>query len=923
MQGDSAGTDKAKELKNSVRWAIIKTNIIGMPLLVVLVFVILGITVSSLSEGDLEHDPIFFFYNLAVLLLVSGSFVIIHYFIVIRSIDPCLYLLELNGDGGAGLDRQVSLEALEASDYFPFITMKWSLYFYSLGTILAMLAIQIGYCFSFRQMWAFFIGVFATGVIISVFQFYTSRKALREFQAGLLTRHPDLILEERTEAQSVLEIVGIKGRFLGAMVIITAVSVIVTAVAAFNTAHNALQRQLGKEYIHKLEEESPRIARSIESIPTTEDLRSFMTFSLPNRNVDYLEEGLVGDKGTTPDLVIMTGPDGSSMLSEGLSDKLRALTRIILEGAPLMPEFRRPTVHVLREGVYSVVLGLGKAYTLVHVPIREDDDAEPTANLMVMIPAERYSEAMLGMYVFVYTVMIVILLPLALIFGKLASEEIRDPLVSLMDTLQAMSEGDLSKNVTVTGKDEIGVLSRSLARAIFGLRRIIGKIRDSVSALDESATAIAHMSGEVSTGSLEQVKQVNGTSESVEEMTDSVQSIADSIQTLASSTEESSASIIEVQATIEEVADSVDALSTAVAQTTTSIQEMNSSIKEVAENVGFLTRKSEEAMGALSEMEKMIGRVTDSSERTAKITENVAGDAEQGTRAVEMTIKGIDKIQQTSQGVAEVITSLGKRTGEIDNILNVISDVTDETNLLALNAAIIAAQAGEHGRGFAVVADEIKDLAERTSASTKEIAVLIESVQDEATSAVDRVKDDMDNISEGVKIAQEAGRALAKIEESVKGAMEQTRAIADAASIQADKSRQVIEFMDGVNSLVSQVHQATQEQSKSGDQIAHAADQMEEIAKQVRRATQEQAHGSRQITQAIENIVEITHYINNAQGDQKRGTENVSVAVRRIKEVADSNSDRVGVMSANVESLNKLANELRGLISEFNLEDSN
>src|SRR5439155_23594288 len=119
-----------------------------------------------------------------------------------------------------------------------------------------------------------------------------------------------------------------------------------------------------------------------------------------------------------------------------------------------------------------------------------------------------------------------------------------------------------------------------------------------------------------------------------------------------------------------------------------------------------------------------------------------------------------------SRTAARVIESLGKRISDIGNILNVIDDVAEQTNLLALNAAIIAAQAGEHGKGFAVVAEEIKDLAERTGASTKEIAELIRSIQDESKNAVGAMDRGVRNVEEGVRLGQEAEGALKKIQES-------------------------------------------------------------------------------------------------------------------------------------------------------------
>ena len=112
------------------------------------------------------------------------------------------------------------------------------------------------------------------------------------------------------------------------------------------------------------------------------------------------------------------------------------------------------------------------------------------------------------------------------------------------------------------------------------------------------------------------------------------------------------------------------------------------------------------------------------------------GEAATGVEALQKTLAGIDKIKDSSAVASSVIESLGRRILEVGNILNVIDEVAEQTNLLALNAAIIAAQAGEHGKGFAVVAEEIKDLADRTSSSTKEITELIGSIQEESRNAV-------------------------------------------------------------------------------------------------------------------------------------------------------------------------------------------
>ncbi|HUT53999.1 MAG TPA: HAMP domain-containing methyl-accepting chemotaxis protein [bacterium] len=892
MPTPKSGQEEAKALRTGIRWAITLTNLIVMPALAVYLFAILGAFSRNIAV-DFKSDPLFMPVTFTLLLSVSASFILIHYFHVIRLLKPAEDFLAMKNGGAAKDRRRIAREALAASVWMPYHSMYWSIIYYLIGTPIAILLIQLTYCFSWRQDAALMLGVIPSGMLVSVFQFYSCRRRLYEFQAALLAEFPDLMLEEESSRISALAL-GIKGKSLGAMVILAAALIILTAVASLNSAHRSLQFQIGNLYLDRLTAAAGQIQKIVAGGASQLELKN------------YVEQILLDNQDT----VLMVDNQHNDVLGIALDPKVKTMAQIIEHGAGYTVSFQRPAIHTLADNIFDVTLGR-EQYVVTQLDL-------PQHHVFVLCPANRYAAPIKGMYIMVLAVMAALFF-LVVIYAKLSAEEVQAPLNSLMISLQAMARGDLSRNVLVTGRDEIGVLSRSLARAIFGLRRLIGRVGEAAEGLDHAAHAIGSQSGDVSTGSNTQTQAVDETFQSMEEMKISVQSITDSIQTLASSTEQSSASILEVQATVEEVAKNVESLFAAVEETTSSIHEMSSSIKQVAENVQHLTRQAGEAVTSLSEMERMIGQVSMGSKETEGITWQVASDAEQGGKSVAKTIEGMGRIQEDSKSVAEVITRLGQRAQEIGNILTVIEDVTEETNLLALNAAIIAAQAGEHGRGFAVVADEIKDLAERTAASTQEIADLILSVQEDSTQAVERMRAGQDSIAEGAKRSEEAGRALQKIQESVAKAMEQTHTIAQAAMVQNEKAQGVMAFIEALNSSITEVHQATQEQARSADQIMGAAEKMEEISRQVKRATQEQTQGSRQITQSIEHIAEITHYINTAQTDQLKGTEKVGVAVGRIKEVAADNGARVKAMADTVEKLRKLADGLRALLAEFKL----
>ena len=261
-------------------------------------------------------------------------------------------------------------------------------------------------------------------------------------------------------------------------------------------------------------------------------------------------------------------------------------------------------------------------------------------------------------------------------------------------------------------------------------------------------------------------------------------------------------------------------------ETVASIEEMAYSIKEVAKNVDALSLTAEETSSTMNEMDVSIDQVQSNANETARLSEEVAQDAERGAEAILKTIGEIYRIKESSQEAVSVISNLGSRIDAIGQILNVIDDVAEQTNLLALNAAIIAAQAGEHGKGFAVVADEIKDLAERAGASTKEIADLIKTIQSESKNAIAAVERGAQNVDRGVEVSNEAERALKKILESSQKSTNMVRAIARATVEQAKGSKQVTDAIGRIAETVQQIAAATAQQARGSELIMKSGEKM-------------------------------------------------------------------------------------------------
>ena len=371
-------------------------------------------------------------------------------------------------------------------------------------------------------------------------------------------------------------------------------------------------------------------------------------------------------------------------------------------------------------------------------------------------------------------------------------------------------------------------------------KRALETIGEQLTIIDEHLSAHKHVTERVQT--------------TVNQRSGSEHEVRDAIDILSHNAEESSSSVLEMVAINNEVTENIHNLALSVQETTSAIEEMTFSVKEVAKNIEDLSTAAEETAASMNQMDASINQVEMGAKETARLSETVSQDAQTGVVAINQTMEGIDQIRESSRVASSAMDELGRKIEKIGSILNVIDDVAEQTNLLALNAAIIAAQAGEHGRGFAVVADEIKDLAERTGTSTKEIGEIIKGIQDESKRAVNVITKGVHQVDEGVRRGQNAENALRQIVDSASQSTLMIKKIAQATVEQAKGSRQVTGAISRIAETVQQIASATAQQAKGSEQIMKSAERMRVITQHVERSTEEQKRGGRQLTDAIEKI---------------------------------------------------------------------
>ncbi len=505
----------------------------------------------------------------------------------------------------------------------------------------------------------------------------------------------------------------------------------------------------------------------------------------------------------------------------------------------------------------------------------------------------------------------------AIFFGTLATRNIVNRMRNMGAALAESSGGNLTITVADNSTDEIGMLASDFNHMLGRLSDMVEKVKRSIGELGQVAASIREASLKGVSAAEGQAESVTQTSSAIAEMNSSINGVAQAIDSLFLSTSESSSSTMELIASIEEVALNVETLSQAVEEVSSSITQMAASIRAIDGSVASLVDSSLTTANSVATMDSSIKQIERNATDSAKISEELLSDAETGRISVEATIAGISEIKRASVITSEAIATLSEKASDIGSILSVIDEVAEQTNLLALNAAIIAAQAGEHGKGFAVVAEEIKELSERTTTSTKEIAKVIAAVQQEVGKAVESITLAEQSISDGEQLSYQSGEALAKILSGVKTSSSQIIEIARTTESQSRESQQIRNAIERISEMITQIATATGQQGKGADMIIAAVEKMKGLNSQVRNSTREQSTVGSFIGKSTENITTMIRKIKLASDEQARSSALILQSANDIQKSTESGLETTRVTDEAVRRLTEQSELLKAEMNQF------
>jgi methyl-accepting chemotaxis protein len=456
--------------------------------------------------------------------------------------------------------------------------------------------------------------------------------------------------------------------------------------------------------------------------------------------------------------------------------------------------------------------------------IKNPSDNRPVGFVSVVLPADLLSQYKTSSAKFFLGSIIVFVIFLGFIH-LIIQQTLLKPLDHLSHVAEEVANGHYEIQTQITSKDEIGKLAENLNIMIASIRRSLNEIRSRTMQLEEAQR------------SAEKLRQ-----EAVQEkryLTEQFQKIAQVIAAVQKGDFTQQIEIDrddEVGELIHKINQMIVDLRTLIGEIRHAGEEASSASHEIAASADSLSSlansqedQTKEVATAVEEMSKTILESSKNASDAAEMAKRASEKAAKGEEVFHATINGMRKIAHVVQTAAEKVEGLGRSSNQIGEIVQVISDIADQTNLLALNAAIEAARAGQQGRGFAVVADEVRKLAERTTSATKEIAEMIQRIQNDTEQVVLSMKAGKDEVESNLQLADDASHSMNEILEAVKEIVTRIDHIAIASQEQSAVSEQIARNIDGISQSASKVSMASNKLAKTAEKLDHLTQHLREL----------------------------------------------------------------------------------------------
>ena len=536
------------------------------------------------------------------------------------------------------------------------------------------------------------------------------------------------------------------------------------------------------------------------------------------------------------------------------------------------------------------------------------DEGEVLGTLTLIYSGKQLNEDLLDLLLLPPIAQSIVFILLVLSIFTFIYRKVGKPILILKEHMSSVASGDLSVKIQDLDSSEINHIAEGLRFLISGMssnvqrfQQVLVGITDTLNTLNSTFNAATDrvknqsMSTNLIAGTMKMADKSQG-------------SIKDGTGMLKELIEDNLASVLEIKANEEEMLKTMESLFDVVDSSYAVVEEMTHTSKLVMENSDQVLHSVENTSASVEEIIASVREVDRSARESSQIAENVRQlAAQKGIVTVDRAITGMGKISEKVTFAVSIVKKLDKRSKEAQKILLIINEITEQTNLLSINASILAEQAGEYGKGFTVVAEQMRSLSNKTGGYTQEIAGIIKQIQVDVNDVVHAIQEGNDLVKEGNDSVYEVGDTMSSILELSHSSANMTKMIEKATDDQVLALRHVESSVIDVNTRSLQMSEAMKEMFKSSSYLYERISEVKDVTEITRSGSTELAKGISHIYDNLERSSQSVTDIDSAISTQTEQGQDILAGVEAIR------NEGVWIIS----DLDELANAIEGLGGEF------
>ena len=497
------------------------------------------------------------------------------------------------------------------------------------------------------------------------------------------------------------------------------------------------------------------------------------------------------------------------------------------------------------------------------------------------------------------------------------------PLGRVSDSMEAIAagKGDLTMRLAPGTGDEIGRLAAAFNCFADEIQQTILNVTGTLDQVTEFSFSTQQVALSIRNAAGSQFISIDEASIAVSKLEAAIKAIVEDTKTLQEKAQGAARVISQSTGSITEITATSASLDTAADTIQGAVNQIASSLKQVTANLVVLAQLTESATKSAANINRAIKDISATTREQADIARDVQLAASTaGLGLVNDTRQGMERIRHEVFTTNQAIESLSAKSGDIGRIVSLIGDIAEETNLLALNAAILAAQAGPHGKAFAVVAEKVRALARRSTASTKDIAEIIGQVQEEIILAGKAVKQSIGEVDRGMVCSTDAESALQEIAAKTERSLEMALQVEASITLQSKNIELNASAVDNFRKMSQDIKLGVDKQSKAADAILNSVKELRCVSSQMKHALGEQTEESEQTATIIALLLEHANLTFQNTLDQEQLAEQMVVLFQALMSQIEQHTDLSAELEGATTGLAGQAGLLRDKLASFRIE---